>query len=317
MSDLYDFWRRSLVGEKLPIHDGDVRPGFYRMRSKNRQTGAISWSPVAIFPDSTGTLVCQIDGKIVPWHRAQEHWTYFCRYPVTEAQWRAVAEQSESWHDQDSVVADQTAVSDATLGINSPPDDPDQMVLDQIDAAVRGVGTYIKIDSEAKSQQAQSLRSRLLELARTAEGIGARKTADHLRANADVYAEAKTIKETWKPSGEKARSAAAIIKKANDTFLTARHQQQRAAQAAAEQSMAPEAEAPVPVMPSQVRGAYGRAASVRLEWTLTKITDQDAIYRHFRDSAAVQECLEDLARKAIKSGQIVPGTEREERAVTR
>lgn len=309
MDHSYSYWRDALAGQDMSkrTHDGDPHPGFYRMRSKNKQTGAVSWTPVAYyFPEGLPNIVCRIGQQIVTADRAQEVWSYVCRYPVTEEQWRAVAEQGKPWHDQDQIVSDQ-------IGHNNPPADPDEQVARQIEEATLGLGKYRKITTEEQSQQAQSLRSRLLELARSAEGIFKRKSEGHLAKHASVYKEAVEIKETWKPKGEAARAAAASLKLANDAYLTSKLQAQRAAEKAAEGTM----EEVAPQVPTQIRGAYGRAASVKPQWALTKITDQDAVYRHFSGHAAVKECLEDLAKKAIKDGAEIPGTEREERAVSR
>jgi len=315
----YDFWKDALAGKKPPMSEGSPEPGFYRMRSKNKQTGAISWQPVAYwYSVEDSRLHCMIGDNETTEQRGQEVWTYVGQHAVTEEQYRAVADDGKNWHDQDQIVADQTR----GMGDNSGALDEFEAFKDQIGSASEGADGYKKITNKEESERGQSLRARLLELAGQAEKAR-KKIADPL------HKEWKAVNDRWKPIITLAEDGAAAIKRSNDNYLTEQLRLQRAAEeiaaalvetAKAEaEMMEPEAIVPTPVpqMPAQVRGGYGRAASVKTEWALIGITDLDLVYAHFKASAAVKECLEELARKAIKAGGEVPGTTREERAVTR
>jgi len=304
MSDPYGWWRDALAGQDMSkrFHDGQLEAGFYRMRFKNRQTGAITWAPVAVYPSDNG-LVCQIGANLVAREDATERWTYFGRFPVKEEHWRAVAERKEPWFDQDKIVAEQTR----GMGDNRPPEDPDQELIDQIAAASLGIESYKRIASDDDLAKSQSLRARIMELIGLAEKRRKAQKQPFLDGG-------RAVDKKWGEPIEGGEKAAKALKKINDSYLTLKLQAQRAVEAASADSMEPET---APIMPTQVRGAYGRAASVKPEWTLKEITDWNALIEHFKDSAAVRECIEELARKAIKAGEEIPGTVREERAVTR
>lgn len=313
----YTFWKAALAGKKPPMSEGSPEPGFYRMRSKNKQTGSISWQPVAYWLEGN-KLHCMIGEDVVSEQRGQELWTFVGQFPVTEQAYRDVTEKGKDWPDQDSIVASQTTPG---IGDNSQVDEA-ELLADQINSAAAGKKEYVKVTDADQASRAQSLRSRLLELAGQAKKIHKRLKEPFLEGGRQVDAK-------WLTLVKLAEDTAKEIKSANDAYSTELLKAQRKAEAEAdairlaaekeaEMMGAPVVEtAPIPVMPTQIKAGYGRAANAKPEWTLTGITDLGLVFQHFKDSAAVKECLEDLARKAIKAGGEVPGTTKEERAVTR
>jgi hypothetical protein len=98
MSDAYAYWREALEGKFGPVHTDDPRPGFYRMKVVSEKT----WTPVAIWPGEDGQLVALKHHFVIEQPLicdAAEAWNYCCSDPVTEAAYRAVAEQKLPWPD--------------------------------------------------------------------------------------------------------------------------------------------------------------------------------------------------------------------------
>jgi hypothetical protein len=98
MSDPYHFWREALDGKFGPVHTDDPRPGFYRMKVVSEKT----WTPVAIWPGEDGQLVALKHHFVIEQPLicdAAEAWNYCCSDPITEAAYRAVAEQKLPWPD--------------------------------------------------------------------------------------------------------------------------------------------------------------------------------------------------------------------------
>lgn len=84
MTDIFDNWRKRLAGEKVPTHDGDPEPGFYRLRKKDAATNEVWWTPVAYFPGEGGELVGVIGDRNMNDREVTDLWTYVCGYPIPE-----------------------------------------------------------------------------------------------------------------------------------------------------------------------------------------------------------------------------------------
>ncbi len=109
MTNPYQFWQDSLAGLKPPIINEFPQPGFFRMkRGKNGP-----WVPVAVWPLS-GTRIIEpglgfkFGKETVGKDFGIEQWPYYAANPITEAEYRKVAERGESWSDSDPVVAELT-----------------------------------------------------------------------------------------------------------------------------------------------------------------------------------------------------------------
>jgi hypothetical protein len=91
MSDRWAWWRKALEGEFGPIHENDPQPGWYRMRHGRHGP----WVPVRIALSGDG-LIAEKAGRCVD---PGDVWTWCCRYPVAEAEARAVLAGASVWPD--------------------------------------------------------------------------------------------------------------------------------------------------------------------------------------------------------------------------
>lgn len=292
--------------------DGYPQPGFYRKRNKD------GWdTPVAIWETEGGMVAVAGSQPVNP----VEIWTWVCSWPVSEDVWREVAELGKPWPGSDPIVEEQVA----SIGHNSEAVDDAEAFADQVDAAEKGKDAYAKIADDDHLASAQSLRSRLLELAGEGEKKHKREKEPHLEAG-------RTVDKKWLPTVKRARAAADEIRSVMGRYETEKLRKQRDAETArlaaeiaarkAEQAKNPEQPAtpvdpapePVAAAPTPIRGSYGRAASVSVVNVVTGIADQDALYRFLRDHPDLKNCMFDLARRAVAKGHAVPGVTVEEQA---
>lgn len=319
MADEYAFWRAALanpaaIGDTLPVHDGDPQPGFYRKRHGNKTP----WQTVAIWRHS-GEIVAFVNGEATD---PAAVWSYACRNPIAEAAYHD-AMAGKPWKDQDAVVAEQIAPG---AGHNSAGMDEAAMLAEQIDAAKKGGSAYVKIVDDETAAKAQSLRSRLLELKGQAEKAHKKEKEPHLEAG-------RAVDKKWLPLAKDAEAAAKAIRDAMDAWETEKLRKQREAERLAqiaaevariEALRAAEAgkpaptpappPAPVSTIPTPIKGAYGRAASVGVVNVVTAIADQDALYGFLKTHPDLIACMLDLAKRAVAKGLTVPGITLEERA---
>jgi len=301
----YDFWQKSLAGENPPVHDSDAQPGYYRKRTGK----AAGYIPVAIW-EMDGRLTGVADLKVI---NPQEIWTYCCQHPITEQQyWDRV--NTGKWHDESDAVT-------ASIGHNGPPEV--DTFKDQIEAALAGVYEYTEITTDETAAKAQSLRSRLLELSREADKKRAAEKEPHLEAG-------RAVDAAWQPLVKESKAGADTIAKALSAHET-RKAQEAARQAKlaeearrkaleAEQAKAPigttiepePAPAPVPApVAAPIKGAYGRAASVKVV-KLAIVKDQDAAYQALKSQPELAALIQKLAQKLVDAGFTVAGCEIEE-----
>ena len=289
----WDYWRATLAGKPQPIHEDQPQIGYYRTKGgKGRHP-----EPVAIY---------EADGELVALRGAApadpfEVWTWVCQNPISYEVYQAVAERGEPWPDMDQTVA-------AQIGNNNPPTDEAELIREQIEAASAGVKEYAKITDDETAAKAQSLRSRLLELKGQAEKAHKAEKEPHLKAGREVDGK-------WLPVAKDAAGAADKIRAAltayeNEKLRIERERQAaiqeaaRKAQEAGRVAPAPEP-APAPAPSAPIKGAYGRAASVRVV-KLATVVDQDALYVALRDNAEVRELLAKLAQKVVDNTGITP-----------
>lgn len=319
MTNEWDFWRNALQiggGRRLSKDQArslgithEPQTGYYRKRNRD-----MADSPVAIWNGEQG-IVALVGAEPA---NPVDVWTWCCDWPIGEEAYRAVAERGEPWPGSDPVVQEQIA----SAGHNSSAVDDAETFADQVDAAEKGKAAYARIADDEQLASAQSLRSRLLELAGKGEKKHKREKEPHLEAG-------RAVDRRWLPTVKRARAAADEIRAAMDSYETDKLRKQREAEAArlaaeiaarkeveANDAPAPAEPAPEPVAsaPAPIRGSYGRAASVSVVNVVTAITDQDALYRFLRDHPDLKNCMFDLARRAVAKGHTVPGVETQEQA---
>lgn len=317
--DGYRHWRDNLAGKWVPIHDGVAHPGFYRRKRK-----AGGFDPVAIFR-TDDTLYCKVGERFVD---AAAEWSWVFAHPISEEEYRRVAEQGLPWSDMDETVA--AALSAPAVPGSNEPADEAEILKDQIESAKAGAADYAKISDDAHAARAQSLRSRLLELSRSAD-----KRREALKK--PFLEGGKAVDTKWQPLVREAKDIADQIAKAMSLFES---EKARVARKAEEERRRAEEEArkaaetggpqdfrnfmqehdpgpaPAAAPTTAIKPAYGRAASVRVVW-IAEIEDQDLVYGAFRDRQEVAAVLQKLAQQAVNDGHKIPGvTAREERKVS-
>lgn len=306
----YSYWTNALAGTFGPVHDGDPQPGFYRKRTGK----AAGYIPVALW-EQDGKIVGVANLVVID---PSEIWTFCCPYPITEKQyWDRV--NTGKWWDEDAAVS--ASLAPAPVGHNQA--DKVDSLKDQIESALRGVSAYANVEDDEAAAKAQSLRSRLLELHRDADKERDALKRPHLEAGSAVDAE-------WMPLVKSAKAGADAIKKALDAHETAKFKAEQAILAAQRLKDAEEAakHAPIGAAPeptpepipapvaAPIRGAYGRAASVKVV-KVAVVKDQDAAYMALKSQPEIAVLIQKLAQKMVDAGFSVAGVEiTEERKVS-
>lgn len=275
-----------MAGERPPIHEDSPQIGYYRTKGGKGRVP----EPVAIYED--GDQLIALRGNAVV--DAGEIWTWVCQRPISYETYQAVAERGEPWPDMDATVA-------AQIGDNNPPTDEAELLREQIAAAKAGVSEYAKISDDETAAKAQSLRSRLLELKGQAEKAHKAEKDPHLKAGREVDAK-------WLPVAKDAAGAADAVRTAITAWENQKLKIERERQAAMAKTNTP-APAPEPAPP--IKGAYGRAAGVRVVKVAT-VVDQDALYVLLRDNGEVKALFAKLAQKIVDAGGEAPGVTVEE-----
>lgn len=311
----YTYWQNALNGDFGPIHDSEAFPGFYRKRT-GRGAGYV---PVAIW-ESGGKVVALVDGKEAD---ASAVWSYVADKPITEQHYRERVETGK-WWDEDAAMS--ASLAPPPSGHNQP--DAVDSIKDQIDAALAGVTAYVEVKDDETASKAQGLRSRLLELSREADKqrealkrphFEAGKAVDETyqplvkssKAGADAIAKALGAHET-----RKAQEAAKIAREAEAARLKALEEVQ--AKAPIGVTIEPEPD-PAPILApvaAPIKGAYGRAASVKVV-KVAVVKDQDAAYQAVKSQPEIAALILKLAQKLVDAGFEVAGVEvTEERKVS-
>lgn len=328
-------WRRRLAGEKVETYDGEPDYGFYR--TSNGKGGPVL--PIAYWYTPKGDLRWKFgrEDAVVELKEndAKDRWKFASVHAITHEEYLRVYNGGE-WSDIDTVVAEQLDNQRARIGNNKPPEDPAEELKLEIENAEAAVHGYKTINDEDTAKKAQSLRSRLLELAGKAD-----KTHDKLKA--PYWEECKKIDAKWLPLVRLASGAADTIRAALKAFENRKLQEQRrkeelqrqadqeAARVAAAEAAknAPKRKpmheaplvpanqpAPLPPPPAPIKGAYGRAASVSVK-KIARIQNWDAVYGAFKERDEVKTLLQRLAQRAVDDGHQVDGVAVEEEADVR
>lgn len=310
-------WQALLAGNLVNTDPNEPFTGFYR----TRRIKDGPFVPVAYWREN-GKLMCVIDGKVQSEERAIDQWIYCVRNPISHEAYIAVAERGENWPDLDETVANQ--INPPAPSHNNAPEDEAVILQEQIEAAAAGASAYSKIQDDETLAKAQSLRARLNELSRTADKSRETLKKPHMEAG-------KAIDAKWQPLVKMAKETADAIAKAMGAWETEKarrareehakreaeiRRQQEEARKADEAGMPAPTPEPLPVTPEPVaaapiKGAYGRAASVKVV-KVAIMTDQDKVYAFMRERPEVKELLAKLAQRATDAGHDVPGVSIEE-----
>jgi hypothetical protein len=317
----WEWWRKALKNPKaigtaeLPVHPNEYQVGYYRTRRKGGP-----WEPVGIYPGEDGTVIGVRNGNEV--QDIQDLFQWACRNPV-EYDAYVKAANGGGWED------DVAAIAPAPIGDNSGSVDPADALKDQIDAALKASEAFAKISDDETLSKAQSIRARLNELSRDADKKRDELKRPHLEAG-------KAIDAAWQPMVKAAKSGADKVKGAMEAFETEKLRRQREEARRAEEARlaaelaareqdnpamileAPKVEpAPVEAM-GQIKGAYGKAASVSVKVEVGEVTDWSALVGYMINHPELRDLLVKLANRALDAGRTdIPGIMTIEKAKVR
>lgn len=310
-------YQRNLAGEKVAIHDGEARAGYYRLR-RHREA---KWLPVCIFPDpETGQLVARVGPDMAD---VSETWLYCSKNPVGRAA-ALHAFDTGRWPDE----------APAPLGDNNPPsDDPLEAITRELEAEAERVNAWVAENHEGAS--AANMAANWLVQLRALE----KKTVSAFEVEkAPILAEQKRVDSRWRPAKE---LAAAIKRKMDEAYQAIGRKEQARLRAIAEAKAKEEAEKrrqeleaeqaklralaaehnlPVdevpapPEVPVEVAvprvafgGAVGNRIHVRTPSNTACVEDWHKVAVHYSGSSKIRELLQKLANADAKNGVTIPG----------
>jgi hypothetical protein len=316
--DTWEWWQLAVSGAKeigsadLPIHADMPHTGYYRTK---RIGGGLV--PVAIWQDVNGDWLGLVDGDLIDDKKVRAGWVWYAKRPVTQAEYET-AVSTGAWPDVDAAAAPpppaiQTTVAPPPIGDNLPQNES-EILKDQIETAKSGVARYASIADDVTAGKAQSLRARLLELAKEAD-----KKRDELKR--PHFEAGKAVDLEWQPLIKDAKAAANLIAGALSAFETEKWRAAEAERREAEEERRraeakgkpapPPYEAPAP-LPTMVKGGYGRAATVKVVKVITAVTDWVALYHFLNEHPELRDLMTKLAQRAVDKGHTVPGVTVEE-----
>lgn len=317
--------REAFAKSGIQLHETDPHSGYYRCAAV--KDGPLL--PVAIFRDG-GTLHVLRGGEPVALERV---WNYCAFSPIPYDWYEGVAERGEKWPDAADIVisADKPTIVPAgtivgniiaQIGDNNPPvEDEVATIRSQIENA-KGVAekSYATITTDDEAAAAQAMRSRLLSLSGDADKKREAEKKPHSE-------EAKKVDARWQPVVKLGKEAADWLRARLSDYATKKAQveaeERRAAEAArlAELAAHPEKrdeipsaemQEPAPAQAVTIKGATGRAATVRAV-KIARVVDYDKAYAHLKSIPEIKKAIETVAQRMVTAGNDVPGVEIEER----
>lgn len=310
MTNPYQYWQDAIAGKKPKAIVDQCELGFYRKGQYQRDVKGINrrvgWIPVAVFM-SGNTMTARVGDRDVTGDALGELWSYIAANPISEEEWRQVAENNQRWTD------DPAPPEDALERIIGPNDNkpPDVITAQDHAAAIdNAIGAAPKaVKSEEEAAQALGMKNRLAELRLACDKAGKAEYEP-------LYANYVKVRDPWQ---KPVKRAADEEKRLNTIILQFREvERQRIAkeQAAADAikrefedrtaeviEIAPVA-APAPIAPT-----YGtRKIKEELHTILDAVTDYDAVYAFLKAEPKVKALLLELATAKVKAGFTVPGT---------
>lgn len=296
--DQYDFWRRRMAGEVVPIHDGEPQAGFYRLKTKDG-----NWQPVAYWFGKDGALRCRVGGRDIDEQTASERWPWASKSPISHEVYKAVV-SGELWPDQHESVS-----RDRINSTGAPADDSFDGLKDRIEDLARDAEALINAGAatdQAAADRASDLANRLAELQKQADTARAAEKKPHDDAAAAVQAK-------WKPLLGVADVYRRIKSAVITPFLVAEDQKRRAAEADARKAAEEAAKAGQPIPESTTQraapkaGSGGRRSVALRTVKVVTITDRAAVLKFFENNPLITEALQKMAEKVVAAGAEVPG----------
>jgi hypothetical protein len=350
-------WEAKLRGEKVIdfTQPGEDDEGYYRkpIREKslnaqgktNGQSKIIGWEPVAYWLD--GGLLCGVIGdRDMTGNEVIDNWTWVCRYAITEAQYRAVAERGEAWPDLPiksnyepatlteaqintnfiaALQADIPAANrDVARSDNAPPEvSPDVEHATAIDNAI-GAGKDLPVTTVAEAEIASGAANIIRERRLAAEKA-AKRVVDPLKT---AYEDERA---KWLPPVQRAKATEDAIRLRVSNFEIAERKRVAAEQLAAlekqreideanaraadraiasgEPEQAPVVEEiAIPLAPAKTKPTYGSyTPRAKPILKFAVIQDEAMVLNHFKFNVEIVMLVQKLATNDIRAGLEVPG----------
>lgn len=325
----YDFWQAALkdpaqIGAKLPVHENDPQPGFYRMRAKDEGADMV---PVAIWEGAAG-IVAKV-GSAMAQH-VDAIWTFCCRYPVSEQDYRDAID-GKGWKDT-------PPEAERGMGDNLP-DDPFEALVIEVNGEAETAKELLKkpVTTQDQADKIANFSKRVSALGKKADELFAvekrpildagkavdnkfrdvrdittKVTKDLKRALDAFLAEQRRIEaERQRKAAEEAaairRKAEAAAAKAAEEQSNPNDPEQLAAKAEADR-LADEAKRAEKEAEARQVSAGRTGSKVSLRKTkFAVITDFDALLMALKDREEIRELVQSLANRAAKSDVDLPG----------
>jgi hypothetical protein len=311
------FYWEAMGGRMAPTHRDYVPLGFYR---KDNRDGR-SW-PCVIWIEGA-TKLAQIgsgekillDTPQAEADFAERTFQYVAKKPISyEAYqfWKA----NRAWPIE---TAGEAAVEESLqvprgIGDNSAGPATDLATwLDQVAAALKGLEAASAVDSDAKADAAQSLRSRLTELAGEGDKLRAAEKQPHLDAS-------RAVDEKWMPTIKEAKDGGTTLRRAIEAHATKKLREERERQAAeealrkpivtqgpAEQPDRAVAAAPAEAPKAAIGGGYGRRTSAKVRRVVDTIDYRQVCDQFCDTNKELQALLVTIAQRVIDIDGTVRG----------
>jgi hypothetical protein len=323
--------REAITAAGIMLNSEEPLSGYYRLhRGKD---GPLD--PVAIWRQGDELVVLWGEQQV----RSKDVWPYCAWMPVS-FEWYEAKVGGKEWpdvHDFTPIEASEWRDEGAAppAGDNQPPEVTESSLLqNEIAEARAGLKKYAQIISDDMAKAAQSLRSKLNELAGKADKLRKKLKDPH-------FEKAKAVDTEWQPIIKTAKDGADQIRDALSAWETAKlakeqeeqverdriaNEQAEAAEAAewkARQEGAeppppppPQPEAPPPTAPTTtIKGGTGRAASVSTVKEVGEIIDWVALFNFYRNDDDVKALLVAKANKTLKLNPLtqIPGVKIEDK----
>ncbi|QIG67298.1 hypothetical protein EVB37_062 [Rhizobium phage RHph_TM3_3_3] len=318
--NVWAWWQNALAGNMGPVHDGDPQQGYYRTRFKDKP-----WEPVAIWFEDGKWYAMRGERQV----DASEIWTWCCRNPVTyEAYTKAI--EGAGWDDDAPVL-------DLPPKTHNQSADPFEALTEEFAGEKEQAEAFLKtkITTQQQADKAAVWSKRIAAIAKKATDL-------HKVEKQPSLDEGRRIDDKWRELKEGPADLSKKLKRHMDEFLLeqqrienerrrkaqeeadrVRREAEAAARAAADADNADakaeadrlaKAAADAEREAQAKNAAAGRTgAKVSLRtFVSARVTDYQAaatalvLMKH----PDLLEVIDQLANRAIKAGQSLPGVER-------
>lgn len=293
-----DYWKAALAGDLSAFNSNVPARGWYRARRKGEEykpcaywyddNGGLKWVGLREFVDkSKWTERDPVTGELdIDEDNARRLWLFIHKNPISYRTYEKV-DAGEPWLDIDPVVSAHQLVNS-----NQPIVDPAEEFKKKIEEAGVSSDKYIEITSDEQAVQAQTLRAHLLKLHKDSE-------ENRKELKKPFQNEADLVDSKWMPVTKLAKTFADKIRSAIAAWETKKLQ--------AKKPPAPDDVSEKPPQIPAIKGASGRAASVKPRRVAVAITNLDALMHSLKGRPELEPLLLGLAQKILDENGDVLG----------